>query len=567
MTLFREKSGVFWVGTPRGVYKGVNIFDLKPYLPENISKPVTKIYEARNGKIFLGGYDGLIVLDKDRKFLANYGKESGFTKNGIRAFWEDASGNIWIGTYGNGLFCYVKGVIHALNKLPNNLIGNDVFSLARDRDGNILMTSNSGMRIVHETNLSDYLAGRIEYLIPFVFGEEDGILNSEFNGGFQNNFVTSDSITFYFPSIQGLVEYKSLPPPDLTHYLSLKSILLDGKAIRKGVNIPRSTKFITFEYEDVDFNGFENVHYQYRLVKDGNIQNWSAVQKNMDVVINYPEPGHYKIDFRRLDGRNLISPEITTYTFYVEPHFYETGWFFLFFIMVLILVITLILWMYLERKQRKFQQELDLKSTITELQLSSIQSQMNPHFMFNAMNVLVHMINLAPKKAAEEFAISFARLMRKVLEHSKKSFISIEDEISTIEDYLYIQKQRLGPDFDYVIQCPSYLRKIQIPTMIIQPLIENAIIHGVSQVDYPGKISVVFSGDVPFWQIVIADNGIGIHNGQKKSLHTKKSSFGISLVQKKLELLKTRYDIAIDIEFSEQNPSLGSGTVVTIKRL
>jgi LytS/YehU family sensor histidine kinase len=191
---------------------------------------------------------------------------------------------------------------------------------------------------------------------------------------------------------------------------------------------------------------------------------------------------------------------------------------------------------------------------------------MNPHFMFNAMSVLIHMINIAPKKKAEEFAISFAKLMRQVLDQSKKSFISIEEEINTLDNYLFIQKQRLGSDFGYIINCPANLKKIQIPTMLLQPLIENAIIHGVSQISYPGKVDIAFSGSARYWQVDISDNGKGIKSVSNSSKKAKKTSVGISLVEKKLELLRTRYGIHIDITFSEIDHELGTGTRVTLRR-
>jgi LytS/YehU family sensor histidine kinase len=354
---------------------------------------------------------------------------------------------------------------------------------------------------------------------------------------------------------------------DASYHLSLKEIKGDNQSLKKGEIIARNTNFLTFVFEDVDFHSFENVHYQYRIIRNDVSQDWSSIRKSTDVTIDYPEPGRYRIDFRRMDARNMITPLQISHSFYISPNFYETGWFLFLALMGLVLLIALSLWTYMERKQRLLQQEVDVKNTITELQLSSIQSQMNPHFMFNAMNVLIHMINLAPKRKAEEFAVSFASLMRKVLDQSRKSFISIEDEISTLQDYLFIQKQRLGPNFEYEIHCPVYIYKIQIPTMIIQPFVENAIIHGVSQVDWPGRISIIFSGNATNWQVEITDNGKGINNKNFKIKNVAKKSFGISLVQKKLELIKNRYDISIDMVISEKDPDEGLGTRVTLQRL
>lgn len=566
ITLFKDTSGVVWAGIQNGVLTGNGMFDLKPFLPELISKPVSKIFEASNGMKFLGGYDGFYLLDKSNRFMASFGKESGFTRNGIRAFWEDNEGHIWIGTYGNGLFCYSNGKLTSLNSMKNCMIGNDVFSLARDQFGYILMTSNSGMRVVHETSLSDYINGRIDYLIPFEFGEEDGILNPEFNGGFQHNYATNDNRTFYFPSIQGLITYQAAHFPEAPRQLTLNKINVDNQILKKGEHIPRKTKYLTFVFDDIDLNPFENVHYQYRFVRGDISQSWSEIHTSREVTLNYPDPGSYRLDFRRLDGNNLVNPVMVSHSFYIEPYFYETGWFLLFAFFLLVLSIFIVIWIYLERRQRLLQEEIDTKSTITELQLSSIQSQMNPHFMFNAMSVLIHMINVAPKKKAEQFAISFARLMRQVLDQSKMTFISVQDEIYTLENYLYIQKQRLGSNFEYEIDCPVNLEKIQIPTMVIQPLVENAIIHGIANIQYPGKVSVKFSGSAPLWQVEISDNGIGINSARRSSDRGSKTSFGISLVQKKLELLKTKYGVHIDISFSELDSISGTGTRVTLKR-
>ncbi|MFZ4549911.1 MAG: ligand-binding sensor domain-containing protein, partial [Bacteroidales bacterium] len=128
--VLRDSKGVYWIGTSAGVLKGKDIMRLSGHLPGKIAMRVTTICETKNGNIWMGGSDGVIVLDKNRDICLRFDKTNGVNAVDVRSFYEDAAGKVWIGTYGGGLYCYNGKKLVSLFEKPGYLLGNDAFSLA-----------------------------------------------------------------------------------------------------------------------------------------------------------------------------------------------------------------------------------------------------------------------------------------------------------------------------------------------------------------------------------------------------------------------------------------------------
>ena len=208
------------------------------------------------------------------------------------------------------------------------------------------------------------------------------------------------------------------------------------------------------------------------------------------------------------------------------------------------------------------EKEIEIQNTISDLQLKSIQAQMNPHFIFNSMNVLVQLISSQKLKKAEDFAISFSKLLRSVLEQSDKNFIPVGDEIKNLQSYLDIQQIRFEGSFSYIINCPDDLLKLQIPTMLLQPIAENAILHGIAHATYPCELRVDFSIKETDIYIEISDTGIGRTQSKEINSSIAHSPLGIELIKRKINLLRAKYNIQVGMHFRDLNPDTYTGTVV-----
>jgi two-component sensor histidine kinase len=192
-----------------------------------------------------------------------------------------------------------------------------------------------------------------------------------------------------------------------------------------------------------------------------------------------------------------------------------------------ILITVLIgLWIYRVRIRR-----IKLKNTIQELEVKAIRSQMNPHFIFNALNSIQSLINTSQYKAANTYLVKFSMLLRSVLNNAEKNTLSLQDELSTIQ--LYCELEQLRFDFSFKIEIPEETDQIEIPGMIIQPLVENAIIHGLAPKGKDGSMIIKIEKQDTALQISIQDNGAGFQLSSENGKHT---SVGLKLVKQRLQL-------------------------------
>lgn len=167
-----------------------------------------------------------------------------------------------------------------------------------------------------------------------------------------------------------------------------------------------------------------------------------------------------------------------------------------------------------------------------QTRLAALQARTNPHFLFNALNALAGLVHENPDRA-ERALIDLAGLYRHILENTDREEISVGDELEIARKYLEVEKIRLHDRLEYRIECGSGLEKVKIPPLLIQPLVENAVIHGVSRTIEGGSVFVTVSGKAGSIQIVIEDNGPGWSGDVRTG---KKSGFGLDGVRERLRL-------------------------------
>ena len=203
------------------------------------------------------------------------------------------------------------------------------------------------------------------------------------------------------------------------------------------------------------------------------------------------------------------------------------------------------------------------------LELKSLRTQMNPHFIFNALNSVNNFIAKNDEKSANKYLSEFSQLMRMVLDYSKRNFISLREELELNELYLKLEHFRFRDKFDYTFEdnIEATNLDLEVPPMLIQPFIENAVWHGLRYKEDKGHLSIVFAKQKENIIVTITDDGIG--RDKSKSLKTKNQknhkSTGLSNVQNRLEILNKTYDKAFQVEIKDGNTnSKDIGTVVII---
>lgn len=202
------------------------------------------------------------------------------------------------------------------------------------------------------------------------------------------------------------------------------------------------------------------------------------------------------------------------------------------------------------------------------LALKSLRSQMNPHFIFNALNSVNSYIAKKDELSANRYLSDFAFLMRSVMENSKHDFIPLTDEIKIIDLYLKLEHERFKEKFDYqfVVDENINTESFQIPPMLIQPYIENAVWHGLRYKEEKGFLTVELKPVDKNLQIIIIDNGIGRKksNEIKTKNQQQNNSTGIKNIESRLKIINEVHRLGIQIDVSDLDLENHSGTIVSI---
>jgi signal transduction histidine kinase len=293
---------------------------------------------------------------------------------------------------------------------------------------------------------------------------------------------------------------------------------------------------------------------QYQLIHNNRvIRPWQDNEyDNSFIWLKGFSPGEY-----RLQIRYTAQPQhVSEYSFTVEPAWYQSLWFKLVVGAVVALLIGLAVFIYLLIRQRgKTRQQEDTKQKL-QVELRALYAQLNPHFVFNALSSIQGLINRQDVKGANEYLSDFARLMRESLTNASQAETALQQELKTMETYLKLEQLRFG--FHYTIQVDEQLDvyTTSLPSLVWQPLLENAIKHGVASLQQAGQITIRFERMNDCLVIRIADNGKGM------TAPKLTNGFGLKLTYDRIHLLnRLNSQQPIALVF---NPRLPAGTEATL---
>jgi two-component system LytT family sensor kinase len=222
-------------------------------------------------------------------------------------------------------------------------------------------------------------------------------------------------------------------------------------------------------------------------------------------------------------------------------------------------------------EQRKIQLETEYDKKLTEIELKAIRAQINPHFIFNCLNSIQLFVMQRDYEYAQKYLSDFSYLIRKTLDFSRRNFISLSDEIAYLSTYLGLEKMRFENKMEYeIIVDPAIATaELEIPAMLLQPYVENAVKYGMTNSDHPiGKLFIQFNQiESDMLECLVDDNGIGITRSKTmRTLPKHHQSSGMEISANRAELLNKMYNTGIHIDIidkSENNPG-ESGTIVRI---
>ncbi|RNL56479.1 sensor histidine kinase [Pedobacter jejuensis] len=478
------------------------------------------VFYDKNGALWFSNVDGLSEL-VNGKLVQHFKRNQLLTKR-INDIQQLPDGTLILATDGFGLLFYKNGKITKQITQQQGLT-NDICNRLFIKNNEIWVITNKGVN-----KISDY-ANKAD-ITNFDYGKD--LLTEDVN----NLYI--DESTAYFATNKGLILFKynnqnatkSKPKVYITSIIKDKERLpinKDNFVFESGNNT------ILFTFGAVDFTT-SDITYRYRLNENAP---WVET-KTRRLDFSALQPGDYLFEVSAKSQNNEWGPSAKI-SFTIKKHFWQTFWF-LSILIVLVGYAFYRLAVYITRRQKdKEQQQLLLKNKILMLEQQALQAMMNPHFVFNVMNSIQHYINTQNTASANKVLTGFARLIRKNLEICTKSYITLEEELDYLNLYLKLEKNRFGNKLQYSINVDEEIDKDDtlIPSMLLQPYVENAIWHGIMPKETGGEIQININlGDNDYLNIDIIDDGVGIENSLrgKKDNHISK---GMQLTRERLILL------------------------------
>ena len=210
---------------------------------------------------------------------------------------------------------------------------------------------------------------------------------------------------------------------------------------------------------------------------------------------------------------------------------------------------------------------------MTELELRSVYSQLNPHFVFNSLNLALFYIKKKQQNEAHESILKFSNLLRGYLNSSRNRYISLAEEIKNLKNYIELQQARFNDKFTYTLTTQNIEspEEIFIPSLLLQPIVENAINHGLLPRRNKGELNISFIKDAkkPELCFIVDDNGIGREKSKQIQNETgsDRKSFGNNLIEELIKLLNKYDKLGVEIAyFDKEHPLQGTTVVIKIKK-
>ncbi|MEP6748127.1 MAG: histidine kinase [Bacteroidota bacterium] len=528
--------------------------DTKPALPFNRVKAI--VYDSY-GDVWLSGHSLARWNSRGQFFdtLINvYGGARKFNAN-IIAIAADDSGSLWLHNEENGLLQYqVKEKKFTAYNTNDGFPSNVFESFSPLVNGSLWMAGS--------TNLTGFDT-RTKKTI--VYNYDDGL---------SANLPTSRKIgydsasrSFYLCCENDLLVFR--PGNTEDNYASSgllieQLVFNDGRSIpqpQDGMRINPDSNNFSIHFTIVDYEAGGSYRFAYRL---GAENTWTDLAQQRSLNLNGLQPGNYRLAIRaaaKSGGRN-----IKEFYFIIEPHYWQTAWFAL----LLALFVLVGLYFFLRARIRHVRQKANIDKQLAQMEMKALHAQMNPHFIFNSLNSIKEMVMNNENNEASGYLTKFAQMIRITLDQSAHTFVTLRSTADYLHRYIEMEKIRNSHFYCSIMVDESLDQdETELPPMLIQPFIENAIWHGVIPPHKTIHINVSFRRAGTQLICIVEDDGIGID----KSLANKQGrtlavhSYGIANVQDRVRLLNEKYNLASKVGIADKSrmSDLATGTIVTIE--
>ncbi len=514
-----------------------------------LGKTFVRVKSSENigDTIFSVGSTGLI------KHFNGQTAEVLFNKTSIQAIKiQKQNDSLFIATIDKGILLYVKGQLHSFFNWKEDKRLYDIITF-RIQNHHLFLLHKNGIDVIG-------MDGKIRQSL---------LLSNGLSGVSLTDFLIRND-TIIGINANGILEIplKSAFEVNYTPLLHINQVLVNQMPypINEPLVLTPQQNEIEVLFSLLDFKGQASSKVFYSI----NNGVWKEVSGS-SLQLTALQPEQYNLRFKAITIRGTESA-ITSIYFTINAPFYKTWWFIL---LMAIFVLSILFGLFrirlkaAERKTTLLAEKSALEKALYQSTLSGIKSQMNPHFIFNALNTIQSYIYLNDKKSAADYLVQFSELTRLILEMSNKEKVTLYEELKALKLYLDLEKMRFEDDFNFELSKNELDQDaLLIPSMLIQPYVENAIKHGLLHKKGAKRLKINFELKQNVLLVNIEDNGIGIEaSKQLQAFRGKKhESFATQANQKRFELLNqaSLYNIGVTIINLENTMQQSIGTKVTL---
>jgi hypothetical protein len=329
---------------------------------------------------------------------------------------------------------------------------------------------------------------------------------------------------------------------------------------------PGQNRF-SLDFSIMNFDNDNEKHYYYLL--EGAMNNWQQ-NENGHLVFYNIVPGEYTLRVKSADSQTLSRTEEDIAHITINAFWWQTRTFWLSCIAAAILLTAIIIRKNISsiRKRAAFQQKL------SEMEMTALRAQMNPHFIFNSLNSIENFIMQNKERQASDYLNKFARLIRIILENSHHNLITISRDMEALQLYVDLEQFRFNNKFSYQLDIEKELTEdnYQIPPLLIQPFVENAIVHGLANSDHPNlRLSITLKSEGDYIKYTIEDNGVGRRNAASYRLQnqTNHKSVGLNITRERINIFNRQRNFGDEVKiidlYNEKGDAAGTRCEIRIK--
>ena len=438
-----------------------------------------------------------------------------------------------------------RGLIFWNGKKAWNLTKNDGLASDEckkalvDNNGNIWVATNKGISKVEKKTGGKFEINNIT--------SYNGLLSDDV---YNLSIIDTD---IWVPTTSGATRFSTntpiknnTPPP-----VYITNITVDDSIykVNSFSEIPYQHNYIKINYNGLSYKSTTDLMYEYRLT--GLDTNWKTT-KSTQAEFTKLAAGEYLFEVKAIKNKHIKSSLAAAFRFIIYPPWYKTWWFIFLSIVSTVAVMYLFFWIRFKRLKTREEEKTKLITLVTETEIKALRAQTNPHFIFNALNSISLFVLKNDSDQAQFYLMRFAQLMRDVLENSEHDVINLGKEFSILKTYMELEVLRFGGKYRFEITIPEDLlnAKIPIPPLLLQPIIENAIWHGLMPLEErEGLIELKARKNENSVIITVEDNGVG----RKKSAEIKvgkfshKTSKGIFMTKNRIDLFNKKHKEKINI--------------------